>query len=93
MDTSEIKARLVHAVTAYDRKQSTKRGYNHYALGQYLERIEMIMDDIANGSDPRKAIVAGFSDRLLDHCLKALGESGFTESEKNGQWVYTPVAG
>ena len=32
--------KLVHAVTEYDRKQSTKRGYNPYALGQYLQRIQ-----------------------------------------------------
>jgi hypothetical protein len=93
MNTNEIKARLVHAVTAYDRKQSTKRGYNPYALGQYLERVEMIMGDIANGAEPRKAILAGFNDRLLDHCLKAVGETGFTANEVSGQWAYTPVAG
>ena len=94
MKTDEqIRARLVHAVTAYDRKQSTRRGYNPFALGQYLERVDMIVNDIAAGAEPRKAICAGFSDRLLDHCLKAVGESSFTPNEVGGQWFYTPVTG
>ena len=53
----------------------------------------MIVNDIAAGAEPRKAICAGFSDRLLDHCLKAVGESSFTPNEVGGQWFYTPVTG
>jgi hypothetical protein len=55
MDTRQ---KLIHAVSAYDRQQSTKRGYNHYALAQYFMRIDEITADIANGADVRKAISA-----------------------------------
>jgi len=34
-----IHSALVHAVTEYDRRESKKRYYNHYALGQYLARV------------------------------------------------------
>ncbi len=85
------KDKLIHAVTEYDRKQSTKRGYNHYALGQYFQRIDEICADIEAGADSRKAIVAGFSGRLADACLKAVGQSATTREENIGGYVYTPV--
>ncbi len=66
--------KLVHAVTRYDRAQSIKRGYNHYALGIYLNRIDDVMGDIHKGVGVAKALQSGFNDRLLDHLLKAIGE-------------------
>lgn len=87
-----LKDTLTHAVTAYDRKQSTKRFYNHYALAQYFERIEEICADVERGADVRKAVVAGFSDRLLDHCLRALNMPLFTREEQNSAWGYSPVS-
>lgn len=76
---------LVHAATAYDRKESTKRYYNHYALAQYLMRIDEVEADIVKGTAPRQALLAAFNDRLLDHMLKAIGEPKFTRDEMLAQ--------
>jgi hypothetical protein len=84
--------KLVDAVTAYDRKQESKRGYNRYALAQYLARVQEVSADIAKGADIRAAITAGFTGRLLDACLKAVGLPKSSDSEQRGRYVYTPVA-
>ena len=85
------KQALIHAVTEYDRRASKRRGYNPYALGQYMERIDEICADIERGAPVRKALCAGLSDRLLDHCLKAVGEQPFTVDELGGSWTYQSV--
>ena len=89
MNTEQIRARLVHGATEYDRKQSAKRGWNPYALGIYLQRIDDIMVDIERGADPRSAIVAGFTDRLLDVMLKACGFEKGTVAECRGEGSIT----
>ena len=76
---------LVHAVTEYDRRESTKRGYNYYALGQYLIRLEEIEADIADGMPTRTALLRAFNGRLLDHLLKAVGEPKYTRDEMFAQ--------
>lgn len=87
-----IRQTLVHAVTAFDRKQSTKRGYNIYALGQYLIRVDEVCADIDKGAETRAAIVAGFNGRLADACLRALNLPITSEDEcRNGPCCYTPV--
>jgi hypothetical protein len=73
--------KLVHAVTAYDRRRLGKRRYNIWALPQYLGAIERVEADIANGKCLRQALVSNLSDRLLDACLKAVGESTATLNE------------
>lgn len=83
---------LIHAVTAYDRKQSSKRGYNQYALGIYFQRIDEVCADIERGADVRAAIVAGFTGRLADHCLRALSLPITTNSEAFGSGIYQPAA-
>ena len=88
----DLHTKLVHAVTEYDRKQSTKRGYNIWALPQYLSRIDSIEVDIAAGSSVRDALVAAFSGRLLDACLKAMGESISTDKEQRGGFIYIPAS-
>lgn len=92
MTTLEIKAKLVHAVTAYDRRQSTKKHYNHNALPQYFARIDEIIADVEAGADPRKAIIAGFLDRLQDSCLRACDLAIGTGDEQPRSWCYEPVA-
>lgn len=88
------KDKLVHALTEYDRKQSTKRGYNRHALGIYFQRIDEVCADIENGAEPRAAIMAGFSGRVADACLRALGLPLSTDSEsRGGSWCYAPVIG
>jgi hypothetical protein len=91
MESHEISLRLVNAVTTYDRKQSTKKYYNVYALAQYLKRVGEIVADIERGADVRKAVVTGFSGRIADACLKALQLPKSTRDEALGGMVYQPV--
>lgn len=73
---------LVHTVTEYDRKQSTKRGYNIYALSQYLNAIEVAEIRMEKGRTLREALVSSFNGRLLDRLLKAVGEPTSTVEEQ-----------
>lgn len=64
---------LEQALVRYDRLQSSKRHYNRYALGIYLQRADEVMAAVENGEDTREAICAAFSDRLRDYVLKQMG--------------------
>jgi hypothetical protein len=80
-----IADKLLHAVTAYDEKQSTKKGYNMYALSQYIGAInERVIPALESGTPLRQAILKGFCGRLLDVCLKAVGEPKSTDAEQRG---------
>lgn len=72
MTPKEMHARLELAVTEYDRRQSKRKGYNPYALGQYLSAVNDIGALLAIDAEPRKAILSRMKGRLADHCLKAL---------------------
>ena len=37
-------AKLIHELTALDRRESTKRGYNPYALPQYFQAANDVTD-------------------------------------------------
>lgn len=87
-----IHSALVHAATAYDRRREGKPGHNIYALAQYLARIEQVESDIGAGAPVRAAILAAFSDRLLDAMLTAVGEPKFKPGEPKHGWAYQPVA-
>lgn len=89
-----VRTALVHAVTQYDIRQSRGKRYNHYALGQYLGRVDDICSDIDAGANPRAAIVAGMTGPLLACCLKAIGEAVPTRDEMTGlgKYTYQPVA-
>ena len=88
-----IHSALIHAATAYDRRRAGKPGYNHYALPQYFGRIDQVEADIAKGATVRAALLAGFSDRLLDAMLVAVGEPKFTREERDrGHSYYHPAA-
>jgi hypothetical protein len=65
--------KMTHALTQYDARASKRKGYNIFALPQYLSRVDAVVQDIEAGADPAKAIAAGFSGRLQDLCLKACG--------------------
>lgn len=86
LDTSlanEIARTLTHAVTQYDRKQEGKRGYNRYALPQYLAAVHSVEEQVSKGASRRCAIVSNFCGRLLDVCLKAVGEPVSTREEQS----------
>jgi hypothetical protein len=78
--THDIYLTLTHAVTAYDRKQEGKRGYNRYALGLYLAICEDIANDVRGGRTLAQSLEYSFNDRLRDHVARALVKSGHLAS-------------
>lgn len=80
--SDEVHFGLAHAVTQYDMAQSRKRGYNRYALGQYLQAVESVDEALRRGKPLREAICNAFCGRLLDVCLKAVNESPSTREEQ-----------
>lgn len=88
-----MREKLVSAVTAWDRKQSTKRFYNPHGLGIMLTVVELVADDIDAGADPRRAIMAGFNDRLLDHVLRSVGlQTATTQEHHSLPMTYQSIA-
>jgi len=74
---------LEQALIRYDRLQSSKRHYNHYALGLYLQRADEVMAAVENGADLRSEVCAAFSDRLRDYVLKQMGLAPLGERSTN----------
>ena len=66
------KQKLVKALTEYDRKQSTRRGYNHHALALYFEALDEAMAQVEKGRSIQAALRSVFNDRVLDICLRAV---------------------
>lgn len=90
----EIKFKLMQALTAYDRRQSKTKHWNPNALGIYFQRVNEVCADIAAGAKVRDAILAGFNDRVLDVCLRAVGQPEATRAEaQGGTMVYQPHGG
>jgi hypothetical protein len=87
-----IKNKLIAAASAYDRRRANKPGYNIYALAQYFTRIDEVLTDIDAGATPRAALLAAFSDRLLDALLVGIGEPKHVKEEKQSGWSYQPAA-
>jgi hypothetical protein len=83
-EKSMLHFKLTHAVTDFDRKQQAKRGYNIFALSQYLGAVSRIEEEIQAGRPIRDAIVSNLNGRLLDRCLKAVGEPTSTIQEQRG---------
>ncbi len=88
--------KLLTALTEYDRKQSKKKGYNIYALPQYMTALQYVRDDMAGGMSLREALVNNFHDRLLVALFKGVGEPRATDREVRGNpalgesWRYGP---
>ena len=62
--TMNLHSQLDHYLTQWDIKQSTKRGYNTFALGIYLERAADLASDVAQGATISDAIDVHFCDRI-----------------------------
>jgi hypothetical protein len=62
--TMNLQSQLDHYLTQWDIKQSTKRGYNPFALGIYLERAADLASDVAQGATISDAIDVHFCDRI-----------------------------
>lgn len=77
------KMRMFNAVTEWDKKQSTKKGYNVFALGHYaraLTNIDELMED--EKLSLREAIIRSFCGRLRDVVLKSVGQLPAEKSEQ-----------
>lgn len=73
--------KLSHAVIEYDRKQSTRRGYNMYALSHYCAAVQAIEADVDTGIALRAAILEHLTGRLADAVLRAVGLPKMTDNE------------
>lgn len=93
---ASIRQKLCAALTRYDAQQFArakrrKNGYyNHYALSLYLERLDDVMRDIANGAGVAEAISAAYTGPLRNACLKALGLPR-DDSDSPGVYMGMPV--
>jgi hypothetical protein len=72
---------MVHAVTVYDRRESTRRGYNRWAFAQYLQAIDGVEGLVNEGKSIRSAICECFIGRLAAAVLKSVGEPPLTDEE------------
>ena len=81
-DPIRINEALLSALTAYDIRQSTRKGYNMYALPQYMNALDNAIVAIQSGKTLRQALVSSFCGRLLDVMLKAVQEAPSTDSEQ-----------
>ena len=50
------RAKMVSVLTEYDRKQSTKKSYNRYALGHYMKAVGTVAEAIGDGSTIHEAL-------------------------------------
>ena len=73
--------KIVSALISYDKKQSTRKGYNPYALPQYLAAVDNVESRMAKGYTLREAIIKSYLDRLCDAVLRALGLELMTKDE------------
>lgn len=73
-----LRQTLISAATQYDSKQVGKRGHNIWALPQYFQAIDAVMERIEAGSDPRAAIVHHFNGRLAAALLRAANLPAYT---------------
>jgi len=78
---AEDKVRLFNAVTAYDKAQKKRPGYNPYALGHYAKGLTNIGRHVEAGHSLRDAIITEFNGRLADRLLKAVGLELMTKEE------------
>lgn len=85
MSPAEVRARVVMALTEYDRKQQGKRGYNPYALAHYCraaQDIEASMKADMADRGPRHWVLMTLCGKVADVALKAIGEGRATAEEK-----------
>ena len=67
------RVKMVSVLTEYDRKQSTKKSYNRYALGHYMKAVGTVAEAIDGGAPLHEALKQGFCGSLLRHVAKRLG--------------------
>lgn len=67
-----VKDRIVHALTAYDRQQSSRRGFNPHALAMYFQALDEAEEMVSKGKTWERALNAVFCDRVLATALRAI---------------------
>lgn len=81
--TKQQSAAVAHALTRYDRKMSTRKYYNIYALPAYLGGVQKAS---RLPGTARECLCSVFNDRVLAVCLKAIGEDPPTTEEARGMF-------
>ena len=71
---AQLRQTMTRAVTNFDRQASRRRGYNIYALAQYLDAVDRVVEAVEGGAEPRAAVTEAFNDRLQDALLRALDQ-------------------
>ncbi len=77
----DVHAKLLHAATEYDRKQSTRKGYNRFALGHYCRALQNVRKRVGLGHPLRDSIITEFCGILCDRMLKAASLPIMTDAE------------
>lgn len=85
MNADTMRAKLLTALTQYDIRESKKRFHNPYAMSHYCGALDHTMRLVEAGRTPRAALIGCFCGRLLDVCLKAIGEAKATAGEQQGR--------
>lgn len=78
----ETHDKILHILIEHDRKESTKPGYNQYALAIYCGGLQAIDEELSAGSELRACLVQHFCGRLLDKILRGLGLPLSTRAEQ-----------
>lgn len=71
----DISVALIHAVTEYDRRESTKPGYNIYALPQYLGAVPKVAAAYNDGAALPEAVCVGYSGKLANYLIREVGKA------------------
>lgn len=75
---SELHSIMVHVVTRFDRRAANRKGYNLYALAQYMRAADAAYELYSQeGATIQRAIGECFNDRLHDAVLKAAIKAGY----------------
>lgn len=75
-------AKLLNALTEYDRRASRRKGHNRYALGHYCAALRSTAERMEAGATLRAALCRSYSGRLLHAMLRAVGEPESTREEQ-----------
>ena len=67
-----VKDRIIHALTAYDRQQSSRRGFNPHALAMYFQALDEAEEMVSKGKTWERALSDVFNDRVLTVALEAI---------------------
>ena len=66
---------LIHVLVEHDRQQMKKRGFNPYALAQYLGALGDVFVLIEKGEHLESTLSKHFEGRLLTKLLKLVGKA------------------